>query len=165
MEQLLSTPLRPAEIVLGKMAAFFAVGLVDTVISIVAGMIVFGVPLRGSPLLLMVASCLFLLGSLSMGILISALARSQVLAYQMGMLTSFLPAFLLSGFVYSIENMPAVIQVISHVVPARYFVTILKGVFLKGIGIEMLWGELAFLAGFAAIVFLIATRKLRQKVV
>jgi ABC-2 type transport system permease protein len=100
-----------------------------------------------------------------MGILISALARSQVLAYQMGMLTSFLPAFLLSGFVYSIENMPAVIQVISHVVPARYFVTILKGVFLKGIGIEMLWGELAFLAGFAAIVFLIATRKLRQKVV
>ncbi len=165
MEQLLSTPLRPAEIVLGKMAAFFAVGFADTVISIVAGMVVFGVPLRGSPLLLMVSSCLFLLGSLSMGILISALARSQVLAYQMGMLTSFLPAFLLSGFVYSIENMPRTIQVISHVVPARYFVTILKGVFLKGIGIEMLWGELAFLAGFATVVFAIATRKLRQKVV
>jgi ABC-2 type transport system permease protein len=165
MEQLLSTPLRPAEIVLGKMAAFFAVGFVDTVISIVAGMVVFGVPLRGSPLLLMVASCLFLLGSLSMGILISATARSQVLAYQMGMLTSFLPAFLLSGFVYSIENMPPVIQVISHVVPARYFVTILKGVFLKGIGIRLLWGELAFLAGFAAVVFFVATRKLRQKVV
>ncbi len=164
MEQLLSTPLRPAEIVLGKMAAFFAVGFVDTVISILAGLLVFNVPLRGSPLLLMVSSCLFLLGSLSLGILISALARSQVLAYQMGMLASFLPAFLLSGFVYSIENMPKVIQVITYVVPARYFVTILKGVFLKGIGIDMLWGELMFLTLFATIVFLIATRKLRQKV-
>ncbi len=164
MEQLLSTPLRPAEIVLGKMAAFFAVGFVDTLISIVAGLVVFGVPLRGNPVLLIVSSCLFLLGSLSLGILISATARSQVLAYQMGMLTSFLPAFLLSGFVYSIENMPRVIQLITYVVPARYFVTILKGVFLKGIGIRLLWGELAFLTVFATIVFLLATRKLRQKV-
>jgi ABC-2 type transport system permease protein len=164
MEQLLSTPLRPAEIVLGKMAAFFAVGFVDTLISIVAGLLVFGVPLRGNPLLLIVSSCLFLLGSLSLGILISATARSQVLAYQMGMLSSFLPAFLLSGFVYSIENMPRVIQIITYVVPARYFVTILKGVFLKGIGIRLLWGELVFLTVFASIVFLLATRKLRQKV-
>jgi len=165
MEQLLSTPLRPAEIVLGKMAAFFAVGFVDTLISIVAGLVVFRVPLRGNPLLLIVSSCLFLLGSLSLGILISATARSQVLAYQMGMLSSFLPAFLLSGFVYSIENMPRVIQIITYVVPARYFVTILKGVFLKGIGIRLLWGELVFLTVFATIVFLLATRKLRQKVV
>jgi ABC-2 type transport system permease protein len=164
MEQLLSTPLRPAEIVLGKMAAFFAVGFVDTLISIVAGLVVFGVPLRGNPLLLIVSSCLFLLGSLSLGILISATARSQVLAYQMGMLSSFLPAFLLSGFVYSIENMPRVIQVITYIVPARYFVTILKGVFLKGIGIRLLWGELMFLTVFATIVFFLATRKLRQKV-
>jgi ABC-2 type transport system permease protein len=165
MEQLLSTPLRPAEIVLGKMAAFFVVGFVDTVISIVAGLVVFGVPLRGSPVLLIGSSCLFLLGSLSLGILISATARSQVLAYQMGMLSSFLPAFLLSGFVYSIENMPEAIQIISHVVPERYCVTILKGVFLKGIGIELLWSELAFLTAFAAIVFVLATRKLRQKVI
>ena len=113
MEQLLSTPLRPAEIVLGKMAAFFVVGIVDTAISIAAGLLVFRVPLRGSPWLLVVSSCLFLLGSLCWGILISALTRSQVLAYQMGMLSSFLPAFLLSGFVYSIENMPQVIQIIS----------------------------------------------------
>jgi ABC-2 type transport system permease protein len=164
MEQLLSTPLRPAELVLGKMAAFFVVGFADTVISIVAGLVIFGVPLRGNPVLLIVSSCLFLLGSLSMGILISALTRSQVLAYQLGMLTSFLPAFLLSGFVYSIENMPKVIQIVTYVVPARYFVSILKGVFLKGIGIEMLWAELTFLIAFAAFVFVIATRKLRQKV-
>jgi ABC-2 type transport system permease protein len=164
MEQLLSTPLRPAELVLGKMLAFFALGLVDTLVSIAVGVFVFRVPLRGSPLLLIATSSVFLIGTLCWGILISAIARSQVLAYQMGMLTSFLPAFLLSGFVYSIGNMPVVIQVISHVVPARYFVTVLKGVFLKGVGLEILWGEIAFLLAFAAIVFFFATRKLRQKV-
>ncbi|MGD0201941.1 MAG: ABC transporter permease [Bryobacteraceae bacterium] len=164
MEQLLSTPLRPAELVLGKMLAFFALGFVDTLVSIAVGVFVFRVPLRGSPMLLIAASSLFLIGTLCWGILISAIARSQVLAYQMGMLTSFLPAFLLSGFVYAIANMPVVIQVISHVVPARYFVTVLKGVFLKGIGLEILWGEIAFLLAFAAMVFFFATRKLRQKV-
>jgi ABC-2 type transport system permease protein len=164
MEQLLSTPLRPAELVLGKMLAFFLLGFADTVVSIVVGVFVFGVPLRGNVALLVGTSCLFLIGTLCQGILISALARSQVLAYQMGMLSSFLPAFLLSGFVYSIENMPPVIQVISHIVPARYFVTLLKGIFLKGIGLEVLWVEVVFLAAFAAFVFAMATRKLRQKV-
>jgi ABC-2 type transport system permease protein len=88
-----------------------------------------------------------------------------VAAYQMGILSSFLPAFLLSGFVYSIESMPWVIQVITHVVPARYVVTILKGIFLKGVGLSVLWSELGFLALFALIVFLLATRKLNQKLV
>ena len=83
----------------------------------------------------------------------------------MGILSSFLPAFLLSGFVYSIETMPSVIQVITHVVPARYMVTILKGIFLKGVGLSVLWGELGFLTLFAVIVFLLATRKLNQKLV
>ncbi len=164
MEQLLSTPLRPAELLLGKMMAFFALGFVDTLIAIGLGVFVFRVPLRGSPLLLIVTTCLFLLGALGQGILISALARSQLLAYQMGMLSSFLPAFLLSGFVYSIENMPTVIQAISHIVPARYFVALLKGVFLKGVGLEILWAEVVFLIGFAAVVFFLASRKLRQKV-
>jgi ABC-2 type transport system permease protein len=164
MEQLLSTPLRPSELVLGKMGAFFLVGFVDTLISIAVGVALFRVPLRGSALLLIAASCLFLIGSLCVGILISALARSQILAYQMGMLASFLPAFLLSGFVYSIENMPTAIQVVTYIVPARYFVSILKGVFLKGVGLEVLWAQVLFLFVFAAIVFLVATKKLRQKV-
>jgi ABC-2 type transport system permease protein len=87
-----------------------------------------------------------------------------MLAYQLGMLSSFLPAFLLSGFVYSIENMPVVIQAISHIVPARYIVTTLKGVFLKGVGLDILWGQIAFLFAYGVIVFVLATRKLRQKV-
>jgi ABC-2 type transport system permease protein len=164
MEQLLSTPLRPAEIVLGKMLAFFALGFLDMVMSIAIGVLVFHVPLRGNPLILVGSTCLFLLGSLCWGIFISAAARTQVLAYQMGMLSTFLPAMLLSGFIYSIENMPVVIQAITHIVPARYFVTILKGVFLKGVGLEILWGEAVFLFIFAVLVFLAATRKMRQKV-
>jgi ABC-2 type transport system permease protein len=146
------------------MLAFFALGFLDMVLSIAIGLLVFQVPLRGNPLILVGSTCLFLLGSLCWGIFISAAARTQVMAYQMGMLSSFLPAMLLSGFIYSIENMPVVVQAITYVVPARYFVTILKGVFLKGVGLEILWGEAAFLFVFAALVFFAATRKLRQKV-
>jgi ABC-2 type transport system permease protein len=163
MEQVLSTPLRPAELVLGKMLAYFAVGLADATITVVVGIFVFQVPLRGSILLLGVSTCLFLFGALFWGIFISAVSQTQLQAYQMGILSSFLPAFLLSGFVYAIETMPTVIQVITHIVPARYFVTILKGIFLKGVGMDVLWGELGFLALYATIVFLLAVRKLNQK--
>ncbi len=99
MEQLLSTPLRPAELVLGKMSAYFVVGAIDTVIVIVVGVIIFEVPLRGSLVFLAVSCFIFLFGALCWGILISAIAGSQLLAYQLGMMTSFLPAFLLSGFI------------------------------------------------------------------
>lgn len=163
MEQLLSTPLRPAEIVLGKMMAYFVVGLADAGIALLVGLYVFGVPLRGSILLLAISVCTFLCGALFWGVFISAVAKTQVQAYQMGILSSFLPAFLLSGFVYAIETMPPVIQAVTHIIPARYVVTIMKGVFLKGVGFQVLWGELAFLALYAAIIFLLATRKLNQK--
>ena len=163
MEQILSTPLRPAEMVLGKMLAYFGVGVVDAVIAFLVGIFVFQVPFRGSLLLLAFSICLFLFGALCWGIFVSAAARTQLQAYQMGIMSSFLPAFLLSGFVYSIENMPWVIRVNTHIIPARYVVTILKGVFLKGIGMSVLWVELLFLALYATIVFLAATRKLNRK--
>jgi ABC-2 type transport system permease protein len=165
MEQILSTPLRPAEMVLGKMFAYFAVGLADAAIAVLVGVFVFEVPFRGSLALLAVSTCVFLFGALFWGIFVSSAARTQAAAYQMGILSSFLPAFLLSGFVYSIETMPWVIQVITHIVPARYVVTILKGIFLKGVGMSVLWGELGFLTLYALIVFLLATRKLNQKLV
>lgn len=163
MEQLLSTPLRPHELVLGKMSAYFTLGLIDMLVAIGVGVHLFDVPLRGNPLLVLFTGCVFLMGALFWGILISAIARSQLLAFQMGMITSFLPAFLLSGFVYAIENMPVVIQVITYIFPSRYFITTLKGIFLKGVGFEVLWVEIAFLAAYAGIVFLLATRKVRQK--
>jgi len=163
MEQLLSTPLRPPEIVLGKMLAFFVVGLMDALIAILVGIFIFEVPFRGDVLLLGTTTCVFLFGSLCWGILLSAITKSQLLAYQMGIVSSFLPSFILSGFVWAIENMPPVIQAITHLIPARYFVTILKGIFLKGVGLEILWVELLFLIAFAGLVFLGATRKLNAK--
>jgi ABC-2 type transport system permease protein len=164
MEQLLSTPLRPAEMVLGKMAAYFGVGIVDLAISVVCGVYIFDVPLRGSFLLLVLTSCLFMFGTLFWGIFLSARSKTQLEAYQMAMLSSFLPAFMLSGFVYAIESMPPVIQAVSHLVSASYFVMILKGIFLKGVGLRVLWLETLFLAAYAAAVFFLATRKLKQKI-
>lgn len=163
MEQLLSTPLRPAELVLGKMGAYFLVGAVDTVIAVVVGLFLFNVPFRGSILLLACTSCIFLFGALCWGILLSAITKQQLLAYQLGIVTSFLPSFLLSGFLYAIENMPGWIQFLTHFVPARYFVTILKGVFLRGVGFGVLWVDVSFLIAFSSVVFLTATLKLRQK--
>jgi ABC-2 type transport system permease protein len=164
MEQLLSTPVRPRELVLGKLLAYFALGITDMLICVIVGVFIFQVPLRGSVWFLFFTSCLFLFGALSWGIFISATARTQLLAFQMGMLSSFLPGYLLSGFIYSIQNMPKVIQVVSALVPARYFVTILNGIFLKGVGLRVLWGEVSMLAVYAGLVFVAASRKMRQKV-
>jgi len=163
MEQLMSTPLRPAEIVLGKMLAYFTVGIADAVICVVVGVSVFHVPLRGSLLLLGMTTCIFLSGALFWGILISVIAKSQLLAFQMGILSSFLPAMMLSGFIYAIDTMPVPIRAITYIVPARYFVTILNGIYLKGVGLSILWVEVLFLVVYAVVIFVIATRKLRAK--
>jgi ABC-2 type transport system permease protein len=164
MEQLLSTPVRPRELVLGKLLAYFALGITDMVICIIVGVFIFQVPFRGSVWFLFFTSCLFLFGALCWGIFLSATTRTQLLAYQLGMLSSFLPAYLLSGFIYSIQNMPRIIQLISAIVPARYFVRILNGVFLKGIGIQFLWIEVGMLFIYATVVFLAASRRMKQKV-
>jgi len=164
MEQLLSTPLRPAEVALGKMSAYFVLGLIDMLLTIFVGVFIFQVPQRGSYIFLVVSGCLFLIGALLWGILISALTRSQLVAYMLAMVTSFLPAFLLSGFVFAIENMPLPVQFVSHLFPTRYSISILKGIFLRGVGFEVLYREIGFLAIYAALVFLIAVKRLRQKV-
>ena len=163
MEQLLSTPVRAGEIVLGKMLAFFVVGVADTTIAVLVGIYVYGVPFRGSAWFLAFSTMIFLTGAFFWGIMVSAIARTQLFAFQLGLVTTFLPSFLLSGFLYAIENMPVPIQVITQVVPARYFVTIVRGIFLKGIGIRLLWGQVLFLAAFSILVFWAAERKMRQK--
>jgi ABC-2 type transport system permease protein len=164
MEQLLSTPLRPAEVALGKMSAYFVLGLIDMFLTIVVGVGIFQVPQHGSYALLLATGCLFLVGSLLWGILVSALTRSQLVAYQLAMLTSFLPAFLLSGFVFAIENMPLPVQGITHIFPTRYFVAILKGIFLRGVGMQVLYFQVLLLAIYAAVIFLVVIKKLKQKV-
>jgi ABC-2 type transport system permease protein len=164
MEQILSTPLRPTEIVLGKMLAYFVVGLTDATIALIVGVTVFGVPFRGSIWMLAVTTCVFLCGVLFWGIFISAATRNQAAAYQLGILTTFLPGFLLSGFVFAIDTMPKAIQGFSLIVPARYFVSAVKGIFLKGVGIGVIWEELVFLILYASLIFLFSVRKMNQKV-
>jgi len=164
MEQLISTPIKPVELVIGKLVPYFVIGFVDTIFVILMSTELFDVPLRGSVPLLLVLSSIFLFGGLSMGVLISIVGRNQTSASQMAMLSSFLPAFLLSGFIFSIANMPAPLQIITYLVPARYFVTILKGIFLKGSSLKYLLWETVLLTIYGAIVFLLATKKFKKRI-
>ena len=162
MEQLIATPVRPVELILGKLVPYFAIAMFDMLIAVAMAVWVFDVPLRGSVPLLFACAALFVVGTLGQGILISTLARGQLLASQLAMVTTFLPAFILSGFMFSIANMPAPVRVITHIVPARYFVAIVKGIYLRGVGLETLWRDVLFLAGFAFIVVAIAIVRFRK---
>ena len=163
MEQLISTPVTPLEILLGKLVPYFVIGIIDTAVCAGLGVWWFGVPFRGSVSTLFVASSLFLVVVLGVGFLISVVTKTQLAASQASLLATFLPAFLLSGFLFAIEQMPAGIRVITHVVPARYFVTILKSVFLKGEDLQALGYEMTALALFALIVTALATRAFKKK--
>ncbi len=150
MEQLISTPVTRVEVVLGKLLPYVVIGLVDVTAAVSAGRFVFGVPLRGDLLLLAVLTLLFLLGALGLGMSISALVKSQLLATQVAIMATYLPALLLSGFVFSISTMPPVLQAITHVVPARYYVAVTRGIFLKGAGVDVLWIDVIAMVVFAA---------------
>jgi ABC-2 type transport system permease protein len=152
MEQLISTPVRPAELILGKLLPYLGIGMLDMVIAVLMAVFLFHVPLRGSIALLFFVAGVFMVGTLAQGILISTLARQQLLASQVAMISTFLPAFLLSGFAFAIGNMPAAVQVITYIVPARYFVAFVKGIFLRGVGVSTLWPEILFLVVFALVV-------------
>ncbi|GAB4123247.1 MAG: ABC transporter permease [Acidobacteriota bacterium] len=164
MELLLSTPVRPAELVLGKMGAYLVLGGVDTILAVGFGVVVFQVPMKGSVILAAVSCFVFLCGALCWGILLSALVRNQLLAYQLGMLSSFLPAFLLSGFIFAVENMPLPVRLFSNLIPATHFIALLRGIFLKGVGLEVVGGALLLLSAFASAVFAVATRRLKGKI-
>ena len=159
MEQLISTPVRPTELILGKLLPYSVIGLANLVIAVLMAVFVFHVPLRGSVPLLFAIGGLFIVATLAQGILISAVARQQLMASQLAMVSTFLPAFLLSGFTFAIANMPVVIRGLTHIIPARYFVAVVKGIFLRGVGLEILWPEALFLLGFAIIVLAVAIRK------
>jgi len=163
MEQLLSTPIRASELVLGKLAPYVAVGALDMVLSVLAGRFLFHVPLRGSLLALAAMSMIYLVGALSMGMLISIVAKNQLLASQVAFMVTFLPAFLLSGFMFDISNMPKVLQAVTYLVPARYFVALLRGLYLKGVGPSDLYGEGLFLLAFSAVMVGLALKTFKKR--
>jgi ABC-2 type transport system permease protein len=163
MEQLAATPVTRLEVVLGKMLPYIAIGLIDVAVSSLLGVFLFGVAFRGSPLLLAILSFFFLSGALGLGMFISAVAKSQLLATQMAMVATFLPAYLLSGFMFSIDVMPAPLRVVTYFVPARYFLVVTRGIFLKGVGVDVLFVQGLLMVAFAAVGFLLAIRVFRKE--
>lgn len=164
MEQLVSTPLKGPELILGKLVPYITIGIIDLVLSVLVGELFFHIPLRGSLWLLFGMSLIFLVGALSLGMLISIITRSQLLASQLALVATMLPAFLLSGFIFPIDNMPAPIRGITFLVTARYFVTILRGIYLKDVGLNILAGEATLLAVFCAVVITLSIRRFRKKI-
>jgi ABC-2 type transport system permease protein len=158
MEQLISTPVKPLEITLGKLLPYFVVGMADTVICILVVVFWFAVPMRGSWPALILASIMFLLTVLMLGIWISATTRSQLLASQFCLLATLLPSFLLSGLSFPITQTPAVVRALSYFVPARYYVLLLKDIFLKGAGMMREWQSLLALGLFVTLISFMAIR-------
>jgi ABC-2 type transport system permease protein len=164
MEQLISTPLKPNELIVGKLIPYFGLAYVDLVTVYLMGEYVFHVPFRGSILLMFFVSSLFLVGAMSLGFFISVIARNQFFATQLALLGTFLPAFILSGFVFPVGNMPYALQLVTYIIPARHLIIILRAIYLKGAGLEAIAFPTAMLAIFGILLTFIATRKLRKTI-
>ena len=163
MEQLISTPVSAMEIMLGKLVPYFVLGMFDVAVCVFLAIAWFHVPFRGSFLTLALSSALFMIVVLSLGFFVSVLAKNQFAASQIALLITFLPAFLLSGFLFSIEQMPTVLQWITRIIPARYYVSVLKMIFLKGTPTVMLSGDLIPLGVFALLLGIVATRAFHKR--
>ena len=163
METLLVSPLRPWQIIVGKVAPYLAIGFVSVLGVIVEARLVFNVPLRGSLVLLLAEGLLFILVSLSLGILISARTSSQRVAMMGAMVGTMLPTMLLSGFIFPIESMTWPLRAISNIVPARWFVVVARAIMLKGIGLSYLWRETLVLAVMASVLLVLSTRSFRER--
>jgi len=163
MEQVRMSPIGPVPYVLGKTAPYFVVSLISSMSIVVAAILLFDMPMRGSWIVLLGIVSLFLVGALAFGLLISSIADSQQVAFQLALLTSLLPTLMLSGFIFPISSMPAALQAITYIVPARYFLVALRGIVLKGAGAEAFSSELLALTAFAAVVMTLASIRLRRQ--
>ncbi len=163
MEQLISTPVRVPELVIGKVIPYFAIGLADVALAVIIGRLIFDVPLRGSTGLLFAMASVFLTGALFLGLLLSIVLKTQVLANQLALFSNYLPTLMLSGFVFGIHNMPLPVQAITFIIPARYFIAMLRGIFLKGIGLEILWLNAVLLCLYAVVMVILAHKKMILK--
>ncbi|HET9439509.1 MAG TPA: ABC transporter permease, partial [Longimicrobiales bacterium] len=164
MEQLAATPVGRVEVVFGKLIPYLAIGIFDVAVTVIAGIVIFGVPFQGNVLLLAVMTLLFLTGALGLGMFISAVLKSQVLATQVAMVVTYLPALLLSGFLFDIAAMPRALQLVTYVIPARYFVTVTRGILLKGVGIDVLWVQGLSMVIFATVGLALATFAFRKRI-
>jgi ABC-2 type transport system permease protein len=163
MEQIRVAPIRTVELILGKTLPYLAISLAATVIILGAARLLFGVEVKGPYLDLLLATLLYLAGALGLGLLISTVADSQAMAFQVGMLVSLLPAVLLSGFIFQIRSMPTVLQWITHLVPTRYYLVILRGIIIKGSGLAPYWDQMGYLALFVVFTLGLASVRLARE--
>jgi ABC-2 type transport system permease protein len=164
MEQLFASPVGQLEIILGKLLPYLALGMLELLLVLAFGAVAFDVPMRGSLAALFAIGLFFLIGMLGQGLFISVVTRNQLVATQAGTLSALLPSMILSGMLYPIENMPAVLQWLSAVVPARYLVHALRGILLKGNGLEVLWPDLLAQVAFAVVVVGLACARLKRRI-
>jgi ABC-2 type transport system permease protein len=162
MEQLMVTPIRPIELMLGKTLPFAVVGIVDVALITAASLLVFHIPFRGSALLLFVCALLFLMTTLGAGLFLSTISQTQQQAMMMNFFFST-PAFMLSGFAFPIRNMPVVVQWLTYLNPLRYFIEIVRGIFLKGVGVSVLWPQMACLAVYGVVVLGLSAARFQKK--
>jgi len=163
MEQVRMSPIGPVPYILGKTAPYFVISLASAMGIVAAAMIMFDMPMRGSWLVLLGVISLFLVGALGLGLLISSIAETQQVAFQVALLTSFLPTLMLSGFIFPIASMPTFLQIVTRVVPARYFLSALRGIVLKGTGPLVFWQDLVALGVFAVAILGLASLRLRRQ--
>jgi ABC-2 type transport system permease protein len=161
MEQIMVSPLRPAALIIGKMIPYVLISLAAAHLVLGLGWVLFGVAIKGNYFLLLLTMVLFLISGLGQGILISAITRTQQVAFLLSVLTTILPTFILSGFVFPVRNMPEIIQLVTYLVPAKYFLVALRAIILKGVGLGAFWDQVVFLAGFAVLILALSVAMLR----
>jgi len=162
MEQLVLAPLEPYQLVLGKTLPYLLVAIGSTVLILLVGRLLFDVEVRGDLLVLAFVVLAYLLAGLGQGLLISTVAPSQQVAFQIAIISTLLPTFILSGFVFPIYNMPPIIQALTYLVPARYFLVALRGVMLKGTGLAVFWPDVLLLLLFAGLMLTLSSVRLRR---
>lgn len=163
IEQLVVSPVMPHELMIGKIVPYVIIAFVDVLLVLASGRLLFGVPLKGSVVLLLVHSAVFLFASMGIGLLISVIARTQLVAFIAAMLGTMLPSVLLSGFMFPISAMPQVLQYLTYLIPARYFIVILRGIFLKGVGPEVLWKPALSLIVFGVVALVLSARRFQKR--
>jgi ABC-2 type transport system permease protein len=163
MEQIVVSPVKPVELIIGKTIPYIFTSLLSTLIILAVGYLLFGISVQGSYVLLFFIVLLFLFGALGWGLFISTIAETQQVAFLVSLTTTMLPTFLLSGFIFPIQNMPAAIQAVTYIVPAKYFLVALRGIMLKGTGLTAYWDQLVFLFIYAVILLIVSSVRLKPK--
>jgi len=163
MEQIIVSPLKPLELILGKTIPYMLISLITAYLILFIGWLLFDVSVKGSQLQLFIITLIYLFVALGVGLFISTVANTQQLAFQLSLLLTMLPTMLLSGFVFPIKNMPAVIQLFTYIIPARYFLVALRSIILKGMGLGAFWPEVLYLIIFGAALVALSWARMRKK--